>query len=142
MDSKNLKNQIRTDRFDFDEEALIKAAKKIMKEAYAPYSKVKVGAAILSSKGKIHVGCNIENASYGLTVCAERVAVGCAVSHGEREFKAIAIANSTDKIITPCGACRQVLSEFSKGLKILLVSAGGEIVRTTLAQLLPDPFSL
>ena len=124
-----------------DENILIDAARKASENAYAPYSKIKVGAAILSSSGKIYTGCNIENASYGLTVCAERVAVGCAVSQGEKDFIAIAIVNSTEKIITPCGACLQVLYEFSKNLQIILVSASGEIYRTNLESLLPKPFN-
>ena len=125
-----------------DENNLIDTARKAMENAYAPYSKIKVGAAILSSSGKIYTGCNIENASYGLTVCAERVAVGCAVSQGEKHFIAIAIVNSTEKIITPCGACLQVLSEFSRNLQIILVSAENEIIRTDLKDLFPEPFNL
>jgi len=125
-----------------DENNLIDTARKAMENAYAPYSKIKVGAALLTSSGKIHTGCNIENASYGLTVCAERVAVGCAVSQGEKDFIAIAIVNSTDKIIVPCGACLQVLSEFSKNLQIILVSAKNEIIRTDLKNLFPEPFNL
>jgi len=125
-----------------DENNLIDTARKAMENAYAPYSKIKVGAALLTSSGKIYTGCNIENASYGLTICAERVAVGCAVSQGEKDFIAIAIVNSTEKIITPCGACLQVLSEFSKNLQIILVSVKNEIIRTDLKNLFPKPFNL
>jgi cytidine deaminase len=125
-----------------DENNLIDTARKAMENAYAPYSKIKVGAALLTSSGKIYTGCNIENASYGLTICAERVAVGCAVSQGEKNFIAIAIVNSTEKIITPCGACLQVLSEFSRNLQIILVSAKNEIIRTDLKSLFPEPFNL
>ena len=135
MANKSLKTHL-------DENNLIDTARKAMENAYAPYSKIKVGAALLTSSGKIHTGCNIENASYGLTVCAERVAVGCAVSQGEKDFIAIAIVNSTDKIIVPCGACLQVLSEFSKNLQIILVSAKNEIIRTDLKNLFPEPFNL
>jgi len=125
-----------------DENNLIDTARKATENAYAPYSKMKVGAALLTSSGKIYTGCNIENASYGLTICAERVSIGCAVSQGEKDFIAIAIVNSTDKIITPCGACLQVLSEFSKNLQIILVSAKNEIIRTDLKSLFPEPFNL
>ena len=135
MANKSLKTHL-------DENNLIDTARKAMENAYAPYSKIKVGAALLTSSGKTYTGCNIENASYGLTVCAERVAVGCAVSQGEKNFIAIAVVNSTEKIITPCGACLQVLSEFSKNLQIILVSAKNEIIRTDLKNLFPEPFNL
>ena len=135
MANKSLKTHL-------DENNLIDTARKAMENAYAPYSKIKVGAALLTSSGKIYTGCNIENASYGLTICAERVAVGCAVSQGEKDFIAIAIVNSTEKIITPCGACLQVLSEFSKNLQIILVSVKNEIIRTDLKNLFPKPFNL
>lgn len=90
---------------------LVQAATKARKQAYAPYSKFQVGAALLTTGGKIVTGCNVENASYGLSICAERVAVGNAVSTGHRKFRAMAVV-ATGKNVMPCGACRQVLAEF------------------------------
>lgn len=121
---------------------LIEAACAARLLAYAPFSQYLVGAALLTDAGDIIVGCNVENASYGLTMCAERVAVGTAVAAGQRAFRAIAIATSTGG--TPCGACRQVLAEFCPDLPILLVAvdAGNEITETTLAKLLPGRFDL
>lgn len=123
-----------------NENSLIKSAQKAIKNAYAPYSNIKVGASLLTSTGKIYSGCNVENASYGLTICAERNAIGCAIAHGECNFVAIAIVNSTEKIITPCGACLQVIAEFSKNLKIICISMDGNIYRTDLSSLFPKPF--
>jgi cytidine deaminase len=116
------------------------AAKQAAKFAYAPYSKFKVGAAILTSKGKIFSGANIENASYGLTVCAERVALSKAVSEGEKSFQAIAIYTNTKDFTYPCGACRQVLAEFSPNLYIILINSKSEIKQHLLSSLLPHLF--
>jgi len=115
-----------------------------MEKAYAPYSGFKVGAAVLGGSGGIYAGCNVENASYGLTVCAERVAVFNAVSAGEKEIRAVAIANTTGKPAFPCGACRQVLAEFAPSdgkMEIHLVSDEG-IETHTLAELLPHAFKV
>lgn len=120
---------------------LIEAAKKVSKFAYAPYSKFKVGAALLSKSGKIFTGCNVENASYGLTVCAERVAVFKAITEGERNFEAIAIYTNTKDFTLPCGACRQVLKEFAKDLIVIIVNRYGKSKTYRLAQLLPYPFN-
>ena len=95
-----------------DAKALLEAALKISEQAYAPYSDFAVGAALLGANGITYSGCNIENASYGLTICAERVAMGCAIADGCREFTALALAGGDNRAITPCGACLQVLSEF------------------------------
>jgi cytidine deaminase len=114
---------------------LIAAAKSAQRHAYAPYSKFRVGAALLTSDGKVFTGCNVENASYGLTICAERVAVGKAVSEGCREFKAIAIV-APARNITPCGACRQVLAEFGDCLVICNTK------QYRLSELLPSAFRL
>ncbi len=115
-------------------------AKKASENAYAPYSKFKVGAAILGLSGKIYTGSNIENSSYGLTVCAERVALFKGVSEGEKKF--IALAVYTEKIAYPCGACLQVLSEFAdKDMKILLFSSKEEKI-FSLLELYPNPFKL
>ncbi len=122
-------------------EALIAAAVAVRKHAYAPYSNFDVGAAILTSDGRIFAGCNIENASYGLTICAERVAIGSAVASGGRVFSAIAIV--TPRGNPPCGACRQALAEFCDDLPILLVAADDDAVRrTSLGEMFPDSFTL
>lgn len=124
-------------------EELIKAAQEAMNHAYTPYSKFNVGAAILSEDGKIYTGCNIENASYGLTNCAERTAIFKAVSEGVREFKAMAVVGNTDIPISPCGACRQVLSEFATpNMIVFLANTKGESKDFTVEELLPYSFSL
>ncbi len=104
-------------------ETLIAKAKEGMANAYAPYSNYKVGAALLTKSGKVYTGCNVENVSYGGTICAERVAVFKAVSEGETEFEAIAIVTAVDDFPTPCGFCRQVLAEFAdENFKIVLAN--------------------
>jgi cytidine deaminase len=119
---------------------LIKAAKQASNFAYAPYSKFKVGAALLTKSGKIYSGANVENASYGLTVCAERVALFKAVSEGEKYFLTLAIYTKTKDFTIPCGTCRQVLMEFSPNLSIIIVNAAGKIKKFSLSKLLPYPF--
>lgn len=119
---------------------LIQAAKQASNFVYAPYSKFKVGAALLTKSGKIYSGANVENASYGLTVCAERVALFKAVSEGEKNFKALAIYTKTKDFTLPCGACRQVLAEFNPNLPIIIVNATGKTKKFSLAKLLPYPF--
>ncbi len=114
---------------------LVDAAWRVRQLAYAPYSNFQVGAALLAADGRIFVGCNVENLSYGLTNCAERVAVGAAVAAGVREFLAVAVVADTAVPISPCGACRQVLAEFGVD-RILLVSRT-EQVEFTLDDLLP-----
>jgi cytidine deaminase len=120
---------------------LIKAAKKANRFAYAPYSKFKVGAALLSKSGKIFTGCNVENASYGLTVCAERIAVFKAITEGERNFDAIAIYANTKEFTLPCGACLQVLNEFTKNLTVITINRYGKSKTFRSSQLLPYPFN-
>ncbi|MEP7084002.1 MAG: cytidine deaminase [Betaproteobacteria bacterium] len=110
--------------------------------AYAPYSNFRVGAACISASGKIFTGVNVENASYGLTVCAERNAVFQAVAAGERDIVAIAIYTPTATPTTPCGACRQVLSEFGKDIAIVCCCDGPDVHEFTIAQLLPHGFRL
>jgi len=122
-------------------EKLIKSAKSAVKFAYTPYSKFRVGAAILTSKGKIFSGTNIENASYGLTICAERVAVFKAVSEGEKKFKALAIYTNTKDFTYPCGACLQVMAEFSPNLYVVLINNKGEIKQHSISSLLPHTFN-
>ncbi|MBO8141429.1 MAG: cytidine deaminase [Firmicutes bacterium] len=125
-----------------DVDALIKAARQARKQAYAPYSRFPVGAAILTKGGRIVTGCNIENASYPVTLCAERVALGAAVASGEREFLAIAVVADTDEPVTPCGMCRQSLAEFAPDLVVILANGKGQRRITTLAELLPGGFRL
>ena len=135
---------------NYDE--LITTAVKMTEKSYAPYSHFHVGAALLDKNGKIWTGCNVENAAYGPSNCAERTAVFKAVSEGVKEFQAIAIAggaeNSDGKVVIqdfcpPCGVCRQVLSEFcSKDFKIILVNGKSETKEFTLGELLPESFSL
>lgn len=108
--------------------------------SYSIYSKIRVGAALLTKTGKVYTGCNVENSSFGATVCAEQVAVFKAVSEGEKEFEAIAITSNLEGDPNPCGICRQVLSEFSKDLKIILYNEKSGMKIKYLAQLLPDMF--
>lgn len=125
-----------------DEQELIKLAVEARKLAYAPYSKFAVGAALLAEDGRIFTGCNVENASFGLTVCAERVAVLKAVSEGARKFVALAVACG-DEPCAPCGACRQVLHEFTPDLLVIMADGEGKNWRTAqLTQLFPDGFGL
>jgi cytidine deaminase len=122
------------------DEELVRVAALQRERAYAPYSRYKVGAAIRTRRNKIHGGANVENASYGLTVCAERAAVFTAVSAGDRELDAIAIVVAGDDLPSPCGACRQVLHEFSPAMRVILATTTGKRRTTTLAELLPDAF--
>ena len=121
-------------------EILIESAREVRKWAYAPYSKYKVGAALLTASGKIYEGVNVENAAYPSSICAERTAVFKAVSEGEREFIAIAIVTENGGM--PCGACRQVLCEFGLDLKIIIADESGLLKEeTTLIALLPGAFT-
>lgn len=123
------------------DEDLVRVAALARERAYAPYSQYKVGAAIRTRRNRIHTGANVENASYGLAVCAERCAVFTAVAAGEtRDWDAIAIVIGGEQLPSPCGACRQVLHEFSPGMRVILASTGGARRATTLAELLPDAF--
>ena len=122
------------------DEELIRVASLARQRAHAPYSKYKVGAAIRTKRNRVHSGANIENASYGLTVCAERTATFAAVNAGDIAFDAIAIVIDDERLPTPCGACRQVLAEFSPEMRVILATTGGKRKVTTLGELLPDPF--
>ncbi|MBE6956880.1 MAG: cytidine deaminase [Ruminococcaceae bacterium] len=108
--------------------------------AYTPYSNFKVGAALLCADGTVFTGCNVENAAYGSTICAERVALVKAVSEGYRDFAAIAIAGSGEDFCWPCGSCRQMLCEFAPGLRVLAVRQDGQFEAATLDALLPHAF--
>ncbi len=123
-----------------DRQQLIQAALNAQKRAYCPYSNFPVGAAIQTASGKVYEGVNVENASFGLTLCAERVAASAAVAAGDREFAAIAIASRGG--VTPCGACRQFLAEFNPALPVTIVDADRptEVRQTTLDVLLPGRF--
>ncbi|MBC7979578.1 MAG: cytidine deaminase [Armatimonadetes bacterium] len=114
---------------------LLQAAWLAREAAYAPYSNFTVGAALLASDGRVFVGCNVENISYGLTNCAERVAIGAAIAAGAREFLGIAVVADTDVPISPCGACRQVLAEFA--VPRVQMACRGEMVEFRLDDLLP-----
>ena len=118
---------------------LIRSALKVRLQAYAPYSKFAVGAAVQCKSGALFAGSNIENISYGLAICAERIAIGSAVAAGEREFVAIAVVADTIEPIVPCGACRQFLAEFCPDLIIVSATLGGNRKIDKLSRLLPDP---
>lgn len=120
---------------------LLVLAKQARKHSYAPYSHFKVGAALLGKSGRVYTGCNIENSSYSATVCAERVALFQAVSGGEKEFKALAIAANPGKKPWPCGVCRQVLGEFAPGIDIW-IQDGKKLTHQTLHEIFPEPFLL
>jgi cytidine deaminase len=121
-------------------DALLEAALAARENAHAPYSHFRVGAALEDTAGRLHTGCNIENASYGLTLCAERVAVFKAISEGVRAFRRLAVAADTDKLAPPCGACRQVLWELCGDIEVLLVNSRGRTESYRLKDLFPRPF--
>ena len=118
---------------------LVDAALKSRQNAYAPYSKFCVGAALLTRSGRVFCGGNVENVSLGLTICAEQVCVGAAIAAGESDFEMIAVAADSEIPIVPCGACRQVLAEFSPALEILSSTLDGEMAHFRLDELLPRP---
>jgi cytidine deaminase len=121
---------------------LLAAALSAREHAHAPFSHFRVGAALEDSEGRVHTGCNIENATFGLTVCAERVAVFKAISEGVRSFRRIAIAADTETLTPPCGACRQILWEFCGDLELVLVNPHGKTETYNLKQLFPKPFDV
>lgn len=119
---------------------LVEAALGARKHAYAPFSGFRVGAAVEDAEGRIHTGCNVENATYGLTICAERVAIFKALSEGARQFRRIAVAADTDLLTPPCGACRQILWEFCGDAELVLANPRGATEILRLRDLLPRPF--
>ncbi|WP_165145965.1 cytidine deaminase [Marinitoga sp. 38H-ov] len=121
-------------------ELLYKKAKDAMNKSYSPYSKFKVGAALLTKSGKIYTGTNIENASYGLSMCAERTAIFKAVSDGEKDFETLVVIGDTDKPISPCGACRQVIAEFGVD-EVILTNLKKDFKEMSVEDLLPYGFS-
>jgi len=126
--------------FPSDFKKLKAAAIKASKQAYAPYSKFKVGAAILTSSGKVISGCNVENASYGLCMCAERNAINSMVASGERRLNCVVVYTPTQKATAPCGACRQVISEFGSQVRVISVCKSKQIIDTSIKLLLPEAF--
>ena len=122
--------------------ALLQDARQARLRAYAPYSRFLVGAALQCQDGTVFTGCNVENASYGLGICAERVAIGAAVAAGYRRFTAMAVAGTGPGATAPCGACRQVMAEFAPAMLVYCVGESGEMLETDLATLLPHQFSL
>jgi cytidine deaminase len=124
-------------------EKLLEAAQKVKENAYAPYSHFHVGAALITDTGKIYSGCNVENTSYGLTICAERNAIFRMIAEGERRIAEILVIGDTEEFLPPCGACRQVMTEFSTNDTIVyLCNKHGQWEKTTMAELMPYTFSL
>jgi cytidine deaminase len=123
---------------EFD--ALIAAARNGRENAHAKFSNFKVGAALRTPAGKVFTGCNIENATYGLTLCAERVAIFKAISEGERRFDAIAVVTDTETLTSPCGACRQIIWEFCGDVPVILANLQGKTEVLRMGQLFPKPF--
>jgi cytidine deaminase len=119
---------------------LVQAARKARERAHAPFSHFRVGAAVRTKSGRIFGGCNIENASYGLTICAERTAIFKAISEGEREFDAIAVVTDVEQLTPPCGACRQIIWEFCGDVEVVLANLKGKIELERAGNLLPRPF--
>jgi len=123
-----------------EHEALIAAAKRARENAHAPFSNFRVGAAVRAKSGRVFTGCNVENASYGLTCCAERVAIFKAISEGERGFDAIAVVADTEELTPPCGACRQVIWEFCGDVPVIMANLEGKTQQESSAKLLPRAF--
>lgn len=123
-----------------DRAALVAAARAAMANAHAPYSRFHVGAAIETADGRVFAGCNVESASYGLTICAERMALGAAVAAGARTLRRVVVTTEVDPPAAPCGACRQLLAEFGLETEVVAVGPAGER-RWTLRELLPDAFT-
>jgi cytidine deaminase len=127
---------------DVVREELMVAARAASERAYAPYSEFRVGAAVLTESGEVLTGCNVENASYSLTICAERNAIFQAVGAGHRRITGIVVYVPSGDPAPPCGACRQVMAEFASGAEVLCFSGNGASLRTTVDELLPYPFRL
>jgi cytidine deaminase len=122
------------------QELLIDSAKKVREKAYAPFSNFRVGAAVRTKEGKIYTGCNVESASYGLTVCAERIAIWKAVSEGEREFEHVAVVTDTEELTPPCGTCRQIIWEFCGDIPVTFSNLKGKTETVMMKEILPRAF--
>jgi cytidine deaminase len=122
-------------------ETLVEAARRVREHAYAPYSRFAVGAAARTASGRVFTGCNVENASYGVSLCAERAAIAAAVAAGEREIVALAVVADTARPVPPCGICRQTMVELNPKMQVILCSISGEREVTTAEELLPGPFT-
>ena len=123
-----------------ESDPLLEAARTVRERAHAPFSRFKVGAAVEDEEGRIFTGCNVENATYGLTLCAERVAIFKAISEGAGRIRRIAVVADTEALTPPCGACRQILWEFCGDAQLILSNLTGAQETTTLAQIFPRPF--
>jgi cytidine deaminase len=119
---------------------LIAAASAARENAHAPYSNFRVGAAVRARSGRVFTGCNVENSTYGLTICAERVAIFKAISEGERGFDAVAVVTDTDALTPPCGACRQIIWEFCGDAEVVLANLKGKVELHRMSALFPKPF--
>ncbi|XP_045027088.1 cytidine deaminase [Daphnia magna] len=138
----NNQESVKYELLDSSVKTIIHKAQAIREKAYCPYSKFAVGAALLCEDGTIVDGCNVENVSYGLTICAERAAICKAISQEQKSFKCIAIcAEMEDYFVSPCGACRQVLAEFNTGMEVYLCKPNNDIVKTSVTKLLPLSFT-
>jgi len=124
-----------------DFEGLLSAARDVRRHAFAPYSSFKVGAAVMGASGRIYVGCNVENATYGATICAEREAICSMVASGESRLLAVAVYTEAEPAATPCGICRQVIAEFAEDAPVVVANASGQTVYS-IARLLPERFAL
>jgi len=124
-----------------DFEGLLSAARDVRSRAFAPYSSFKVGAAVMGASGRIYVGCNVENATYGATICAERAAICSMVASGESQLLAVVVYTEAEPAATPCGICRQVIAEFAEDAPIVVANASGQTVYS-IARLLPERFAL
>ena len=125
---------------DNTEKELVEAALEVREKAYAPYSNFKVGAAIRTKEGKVYVGCNVESASYGLTVCAERVAIWKSISEGKHKITQIAVVADTEELTPPCGVCRQIIWEFGGDIPVTLANLNGKTETVQMRELLPRAF--
>jgi cytidine deaminase len=123
-----------------DRDTLIAAARAAREQAHAPYSNFRVGAALRATSGRIFTGCNVENVTYGLTMCAERVALFKAISEGEHGFDAVAVVADAEDLTPPCGACRQILWEFCGDAEVILANLKGRVETHRMSVLLPKPF--
>jgi len=123
-----------------ENETLISAARQARENAHAPYSNFRVGAALRATSGRVFGGCNVENATYGLTVCAERIAIFKAISEGERGFDAISVVTDTDALTPPCGACRQLIWEFCGDIPVIMANLKGRVEIMQMQNLFPRPF--